>query len=399
MSGRRLAERLSGLLRSFACFEHVRCIRQWKPRDIVKQLEMSPNAKTHFKWIAREQAPSPHYLRKIIELEPTAKAIHDLPLWRLLDDESISETEINELITQFRKMPITDGRVLPTRKYHRASANPYPLIRNLDLNGIEMIRTDLSAYIETLALARHAEVRHEWDDVDRYLKHLFCILPYIGKTKWLQRDFFLLCRAVLSLYFRLPEDWRTFHPDLRIILGQQQHTNLEMSESWWMISETPYLHNVSNPIVCSAVSQQFANVSDLFTWYEMTDHQDLVGNPRANLGNECSSQNIANAALELFHCWRIPRHCWEPITGLTSGQLSMWLRGEFPPSDREIDTIRRLNKLARDLDARGFTLEDQASLLRSCATDDGDSPIDSFAVGQIEEAISNTTLLARLNCT
>ena len=374
-------------LRRLACFEQARRIRDWTPPDIIQQVKMSPTAKTHFEWLGHRQAPSDTYFGRILALEPTAQAVHDLPLWRLLEDELISESEVSHLMARFRRDLPSYESVISQRQYRRASEERYPPIRSRTTDGQETIRTDLFAFIETLALARLAESAEEWGEYEECLKQLFVVLPVIGQIDWFQSESERLFKTLLALYLRIPDDWRSFHPDPRIVLGQIQQTNFTLSESRWMVSEQPHLHDVADPIVLGTLDPPLRDLDDLLDRYEMWGLGDLIGYPRTNLGRNGVFRNHANNFIAILCCWRVPRHCWEPTIGLSSQQFSRWVSGQWERLPEHIETWGSLIELSNCLERQALTLEEQEAWFLSFFPDSRLRPIGFLATGQRDESI------------
>lgn len=373
-------------LRRLACFEQARRIRDWRPPDIIQHLKMSPTAKTHFEWLAHRQAPSDTYLGRILALEPTAQTVYDLPLWRLLEDDLISESEVSHLVARFRKDLPSYESVIPQRQYRRETEKRYPPIRSRTTGGQVAIRTDLVAFIETLALARLAESAGNWGEFEECVKQLFVVLPIIGKTDWFRLESKRLFKTLLALYFRIPGDRRSFHPDPRIVLGQIQQTNFTLSESRWMVSQYER-HHVADPIVLGALDPRLRDMDDLLDRYEMHDLDDTIGYWRTNLGRNGGFRNYANHYITILCGWRVPRHCWEPILGLSPCDFDKWISGDLPPLREHKEAITSLIRLAGRFEDLGLSYEEREAWFLSHLQGSKLRPIDLLATGQRDEVI------------
>ena len=331
---------------SFACFEYAQQTRQWKPVDIVRELRLPPDTKNHFKWITHQKALGDFYLERMLTAEPSAQAVANLPLWRLLHDEAIPDSEINELMARFRERLPISAEIVPPQNYKVTLDDPHPLILNHLESGAEVTRTDLFAFIETLALLRKTENQKAWAVCESLLGQLFAVLPVVGHLFWLKKEFETFFRALFALYMRIPRRFQNYHPDPRIVFGQFGQSSFSRSESSLSVSEDPVPHKISYPLARTLFHSPMWDLSHLARRYRLSSLGDLLGSVRANLGDINLRDRWVERFLLVIERMKLPRYCWEPVVGLTSVELAHWLGGETGISDDTRTRIEVLCELA-----------------------------------------------------
>jgi len=389
--------RVPKVLRGFACLEFVMTKRRWSSSDLMRHLSLPPNSKTHFRWINRTHAISPKYIGELLIAEPDAKLVYDLPLWRLLGGNSTRQTELNKLLENFQGTYDSNKLLLPVRNYLHKSQDTYPTILSESKSGGICIRTDLPAFIQTLAEVRQVEselnksVEGEqqqfgWSEFDDLLQEVFYALSSIGRIPWLKRDFLLLCAAAVNLRLRAPVDQRGFHPDLRIIFGQQQQTEFELSESWWMESWQPSYHPLANPIVEGNWQPDYCDIYELMEVYRMKSMANYSEVVSIELDRKFTTLGYTSSQfLRLVRCWKLGRHTWEPVLCMKTHEIERWMEGGAI-SEVTWDRISSLVEVAQELKRRGASSRDQQDFIRE-VSDRGACPLGFLELGDVESAI------------
>ena len=346
---------------------------------------MPPSAKTHFEWLAHRRSPCDRYLSRMMRLEPTVRLLYELPMWRLLSNELVSESDVSRLMSLFHTKGSAYEELIPRKQYQYESYIRWPSILSRGNGG--GIRTDLYAFMETLAEARILEYEGDWYEYDLRLQELFTVFPIVGKTKWLVEESERFFFALFELYLRTPYDSRRFQPDPRIVFGQLAQPNFCLSESWWTESEKPHLHFVANPAVDRSIEVELHSLEDLIRYFGINGSRDLVGNPWLETSVSGSKKTFVEAFFTLVDYCRIPRHCWEPITRIHARKFAIWAVGDTLGSHCIDQVVGSLFDLAVIQEKAGLSLQERADWMMTPRSDDSVRPVDLLATAQLEQVV------------
>jgi len=223
-----------------------------------------------------------------------------------------------------------------------------------------------------------------WHEYNNLLQDLFGVLSSIGRIPWLEKDFLLLCGAVVNLHLRAPADGREFQPDLRMIFGQQQQAAFELSENWWMESETPTLHFLANPIISRGWQPEYSSIYELMKIYQIDGESSYSEIVSFNLGRSGAKPgDDASLFLCVVSYWQLGRHTWEPILHMKTAAIDRWMHSEWDLDEIGWKRLMALAKLASDLEHQGYGPGEQSLLMRK-DFGHGTSPMQLIEQGQVD---------------